>query len=58
MTLGIHTKADLRDRTRGAGRGLLAGAMLLLAAGGLLLWWSRGAAVFGDIVLAAVAWCF
>ena len=58
MTLGIHTKPDLPDRTRGAARGLLAGATLLLAAGGLGRWWSRGAAVFGDIVLAAVAWCF
>lgn len=35
---------------------LAAGAFCLIAAGGLL-WWHRGAAVFEDIVAAAIAWC-
>jgi len=33
------------------------GVLGLVAAGGLL-WWQRGEAVFGDVVLAALAWCF
>jgi hypothetical protein len=41
-----------------------AGALLLglgglaLVATGALLWWTNGAAVFTDSVLAALAWCF
>lgn len=37
---------------------LVGGAVLLLAGAGLLLWASQGAAVFNDVVLAALAWCF
>jgi len=58
MTLGIDTKAEVRERPRAAGRMLLGAAVMLLAGAGLLLWWSRGAAVFADVMLAAVAWCF
>ncbi len=34
------------------------GAFLSLAAAGLLLWSREGSAVFADVVLAAIAWCF
>jgi glucose dehydrogenase len=34
------------------------GAFLCLAGAGLLLWSRQGSAVFADVVLAAVAWCF
>ncbi|WP_349368083.1 hypothetical protein [Salinarimonas sp.] len=37
---------------------LVGGAVFLLAGAGLLLWASQGAAVFNDVVLAALAWCF
>jgi hypothetical protein len=39
-------------------RVLVAGAAICLVGAGLLLWWHRGAAVFSDVVLAAIAWCF
>jgi hypothetical protein len=45
----------------GAGRTslvLVAAAVGLLTAAGLLLWKRNGDAVFGDMVLAALAWCF
>lgn len=38
---------------------LLAGlAVAALAGAGLLLWSAQGPAVFTDVVLAALAWCF
>ncbi len=37
---------------------LSAGAALCLVGAGLLLWARHGAAVFGDTVIAALAWCF
>ena len=47
------------DGRRGlAGRGLVAAAVVCLVAAGLVLWASRGDAVFTDVVLAALAWCF
>jgi hypothetical protein len=35
-----------------------AAAVLCLVGAGLLLWSRHGASVFGDTVLAALAWCF
>ncbi len=40
------------------GRILAGAAVASLVAAGLLLWSKTGPAVFGDMVLAAVAWCF
>jgi hypothetical protein len=37
---------------------VVAAAALCLVGAGLLLWSRHGAAVFGDTVLAALAWCF
>jgi hypothetical protein len=40
------------------GRTLAGAAVGCLLVAGILLWASRGEAVFGDTVLAALAWCF
>jgi hypothetical protein len=37
--------------------GLWAGAILAVVGAGLVLWSARGAAVFTDVVSAALAWC-
>ena len=37
---------------------LLAGAGLCLVGSGGLLWWRYGGAVFNDLVLTTLAWCF
>ena len=37
---------------------LFAAAGLMLFAAGMLLWWSQGAAIFGEHLLSALAWCF
>jgi hypothetical protein len=39
------------------GRALIASALALFAAAGGLLWWHRGAAVFGELMVAGLAWC-
>ena len=38
--------------------GLLAGTVLCLVASGGILWWRYGGAVFNDLVLTTLAWCF
>ncbi len=38
--------------------GLVGGGVLLLTAAGALLWWRLGGAVFNDLVLSGLAWCF
>ena len=53
-----ETRVPSGTGSRGAGRALVAGSVVLLLLAGVLLWASRGPAVFADIVLAAVAWCF
>jgi hypothetical protein len=40
------------------GKVLVGGAVLCAAAAGLLLWSRQGEAVFSDMVLTALAWCF
>ena len=45
------------SRTRSLGRVLIGLSLTLLAAAGGLLWWDRGAAVFGELMLAGLAWC-
>lgn len=37
---------------------LLGGTVACLVGAGALLWSRNGAAVFSDVVLAAIAWCF
>ena len=58
--LPMHTDMDQSTtEPRGiAGRALVAAAIACLVLAGLLLWGIRGGAVFGDVMLAALAWCF
>ncbi len=58
--MGHHElRTDLSGRhERRAGVMLLAGAISCLVAAGGLLWWRYGGAVFNDMVLSALAWCF
>ena len=62
-----HESADLRPaaasdapapRLGRAGAILLALAAAALAGAGLLMWAAQGPAVFDEVVLAALAWCF
>lgn len=51
-------QSDLADARPGrAGPVLIVASLAALVAGGLLLWRRNGEAVFGDMVLAAIAWC-
>ena len=45
----------LRSKARVA---LVGGGIACLVGAGLLLWTYRGDAVFSDLVLTALAWCF
>ena len=60
ILLDMHTDLHQSDETRSsfAVRALAAATAACLVVGGLLLWASRGDAVFSDMVLAAIAWCF
>jgi hypothetical protein len=46
------------QRTGLVSRALVLGAIACLVGAGLLLWSRQGEAVFGDMVIAALAWCF
>jgi hypothetical protein len=52
------TDAKEQGTTTRAAWMLMAAGALSLCAAGLVLWSDRGAAVFSDTVLAALAWCF
>lgn len=56
MHLDLHPSSEAPRSL--AGRALVIAAVALLVVAGLFLWGSRGDAVFGDVVLAALAWCF
>ncbi len=50
---------DRLAESRGlSSRVLVVAAVTCLVLAGLILWASRGEAVFGEVVLAALAWCF
>jgi len=55
--MSIGTEQSGRNERR-AGMALIAGAILCLVGTGGLLWWHYGDAIFNDMVLAALAWCF
>ncbi len=57
---GVTEDQALEPAPRASRPALLvaAAAALCLVGAGLLLWGRQGAAVFGDTVLAALAWCF
>ena len=52
--------ADEREAFRPSrlGRVLVLASVACLVGAGLLLWARQGDAVFSDVVLAALAWCF
>jgi hypothetical protein len=52
------TEAEGDHRTSRSGTALWAGAAACLVAAGLVLWAVRGGAIFSEMVLSAVAWCF
>ncbi len=55
-----HIHRDHSERFPGRGLAFAAGGasvLMLLGAGGLL-WWRHGDAVFTEIALAGLAWCF
>ena len=56
----MHAKLDhdAASSTGFLGRTLAAAALGCLLLAGVLLWGSRGEAIFSDMVLAALAWCF
>jgi hypothetical protein len=43
---------------RGLAFGLVGAAIAMAVASGGLLWWRHGGAVFSDMVMAGLAWCF
>ena len=55
MTIGTQHSGGSERRTAAI---LTAGAVLCLVASGGLLWWRYGGAVFNDMVLSGLAWCF
>ncbi len=55
MSIGTGQSGTRERRT---GMILIAGAVLCLVVSGSLLWWRYGGAVFNDMVLSALAWCF
>lgn len=58
MSVAVERRSETDRRSPRLGFGLVAAGVACLIAAGGLLWWRRGEAVFGDVVLAALAWCF
>jgi hypothetical protein len=56
--LATARPAAEEPRPSRAGPVLLVGSVACLVGAGLLLWSQQGDAVFNDVVLAALAWCF
>lgn len=54
--LDVHPSDDSFGRSIALALGVVS-VMMLLGAGGLL-WWRHGDAVFSEIALAGLAWCF
>ncbi len=55
MRIGTEQPTISERRT---GLALIAAAVLCLVVSGGLLWWHYGGAIFNDMVLATLAWCF
>lgn len=55
MSIGTEPSSLVERR---AGLALVAAAFLCLVAAGSLLWWHYGGAIFSDMVVATLAWCF
>jgi hypothetical protein len=55
MSIGTEQPTISERRT---GLALIVAAVLCLVGSGGLLWWHYGGAIFNDMVLATLAWCF
>ena len=51
-------RSEAMPGARGAGRILVLATVACLVGAGLLLWARSGDAIFSDLVLTALAWCF
>jgi hypothetical protein len=58
MSVGAEHSGSETQRAGYAGRFLVVAGVACLVAAGLLLWSRQGGAVFSDVVLSALAWCF
>jgi hypothetical protein len=59
--LTMNSRIEANSRPPGDARLgflLIAAAVACLIAIGGVLWWRQGGAVFNDMVLSALAWCF
>ncbi|WP_153245859.1 hypothetical protein [Microvirga brassicacearum] len=57
--MSTHTESHHRTTSEAwLVRLLIGGAVACLIGAGGILWWRQGGAVFNDMVLAALAWCF
>ena len=57
MSVGAdRTGADTKRSI--AGPAMVVAGVGSLVAAGAVLWWRQGDAIFSDMVLAALAWCF
>ncbi|HEY8566974.1 MAG TPA: hypothetical protein VIL65_15865 [Beijerinckiaceae bacterium] len=56
--MSAETSTAAPAGSRRLGVVLLIGSVVALVAAGALLWSRHGAAVFSDMVVAAIAWCF
>ncbi len=54
--MSIGTEQFITERR--TGWALVAAAVLCLVGAGGLLWWHQGSAIFNDLVLTTLAWCF
>lgn len=54
--MSIGTEQTIIERR--TGRALILAAVLCLMGAGGLLWWHQGGAIFNDLVLTTLAWCF
>jgi hypothetical protein len=58
MNLDADRPEPMPGAHRAAGRLLAAATVACLVGAGLLLWARSGEAIFSDLVLSALAWCF
>jgi hypothetical protein len=58
MNIDADRSEPMPSAPRGAGRVLALAAVACLVGAGLLLWARSGDAIFSDLVLSALAWCF
>ncbi|SCZ05275.1 hypothetical protein SAMN02927923_03701 [Microvirga guangxiensis] len=54
--MSIGTEQSIGERRTGLI--LVGAAVLCLVGAGGLLWWHQGGAIFNDLVLTTLAWCF